>query len=80
MAELLRLMTRLRLVSRSAVSPEDLEVALTEDGRVAFGQMYAILSECGFEFATSKQRCLKVLFDALVHKDVANRFLEGGSL
>jgi hypothetical protein len=80
MAELLRLMARLRLVSKGHVSPDLLDVRLTKAGRTALAQMYILMSECGFEFTTSKQRCLKVLFDAHIDKEMTDRFRGGGPL
>lgn len=80
MAKLLRLMVRLRLVSKGNVFPDLLDVRLTDDGRTALAQMYILMSECGFEFTTSKQRCLKVLFDTHIDKERADRFRGGGPL
>jgi hypothetical protein len=80
MAELLRLLARLRLLAKGHVSPDVLDLKLTSAGRTALAQIYMVMSECGFEFQTSKQRCLKTVFDALVDKERANRFLSGGPL
>jgi hypothetical protein len=61
-------MTRMGWVSHSIVTPDLLATVLTADGKAALVQLFLVWQHCGFAFTTSKQQCLRILFDAPIDK------------
>lgn len=69
MSALLSKLTELGVVSKSAVSAENIVVELTEDGRAYFGILDKFWKELGITDSEKRPRNIDTLLDMLVKKN-----------